>query len=115
MSKEFDIFEINLKRPIEASWKVAGWMLVGVPTAVALVWGVYNPGNLFSVFGVSARRAAITTITETQPIGESLLNGTSGGGFRPGMTEGLQQSDVQYLRPGLERTENPDATATPSE
>ncbi|MBE9178709.1 hypothetical protein IQ268_09065 [Oculatella sp. LEGE 06141] len=98
---KFDVFSINLLNPIEASWKIAGWLMVGIPFMVAVVWGIYNPDNLFSVLGISGRRAGGAFINETRPVGESLLNGASGTGFRPGITGGTQDEQRDSLRPGV--------------
>lgn len=70
-------------------------LIVGVPVGVALVWGVYREDNLFGVIGIAGRRAAGSMIQETTPVGESLLNGTQGNGFRPGK---FGKEDPQPLR-----------------
>lgn len=74
----FDLLNINLRRPLQAVAIGLFWSCAGVPLVVGVVWGVYNQDNIASVLGVSARRAAGSAITETQPVGVKLLKGVSG-------------------------------------
>ncbi|HEY9908973.1 MAG TPA: hypothetical protein V6D18_15355 [Thermosynechococcaceae cyanobacterium] len=93
---KFDLWNLNLKRPFEATAKGLLWVYVLVPIGVAFIWGVYTSDNIAGVLGISARRGTGAFIQETQPIGQSLVNGTSGKGF-------VQKSikpEGESLRPG---------------
>lgn len=105
----FNPLVIDGRRPIEAAWKVGGWIVVGIPLLTSLVWGVYDSNNLMGVLGISGRRAFGSAINDTRPIGESLLNGASGGKFVPG--EGNRsQKNLDSLRPGA--TSEPSSAET---
>jgi hypothetical protein len=80
--------------------------VIGVPVAVAFIWGSYRADNIFSVFGIAARRGGGAVITETRPVGESLLNGATGNGFRPGQYSGA--NDRNSLRPGQQNQNQQD-------
>lgn len=100
MNDRFDPLTISFRRPIESTFKIGGWILV-MPLVVAVVWGIYNPNNFMSVLGISGRRATGAFVQETSPIGESLLNGTTGNGLRPGLSGGTRdgRGDRESLRP----------------
>lgn len=93
---KFNPLVIDGRRPIESVFKIGGWILV-TPAIVALVWGAYQSDSFMGVVGISARRAGGSFVQETRPIGESLVNGTSGKGLRPG---GFDQNNQYELRPG---------------
>ena len=96
-NSRFAVTEIDLKRPLEAASKGLLWFFVLVPVGVAFIWGVYDSSNIAGVLGISARRGTGAFIEETKPIGQTLVNGTSGKGFAPAKQGGTA---AQSLRPG---------------
>ena len=103
MSDRFDPLEISARKPLDAIAKVSFWCCFGIPAGAALIWGIYNPENISSVLGVAARRAGGAAIQETAPVGEALVNGTSGKGLKPGdsgrhqLNQSVRPSEVRNL------------------
>ena len=106
----FAVTEIDLKRPLEAASKGLLWWFVLIPVGAAFIWGSYDSANIAGVLGISARRGTGAFIEETKPIGQTLVNGTSGKGFAPVKANTTAR---QSLRPGAESQETNGAGVTP--
>lgn len=93
----FNPVVIDGRKPIEAIAKFFFWIGVA-PTIGAFVWGISRNDNFMSVIGMAGRRATGAVIVETQPIGESLVNGATGKGLRPGQAQDGTFNET--VRPG---------------
>lgn len=82
-SGNFDPTEINLKRPIEASWKLAGWYIVAIPFFLGLIWGI-GSGNIFQLLGVTGRRVFVGAVAESEPAATEFQQKMYGSDFKPG-------------------------------
>ena len=102
---KFDPRVVDFRRPIEAAFKIGGWIFVA-PTIAAVIWGIYTPNNIMGVIGISGRRAAGGFIEGSRPIGESLMNASEGKGLRPGGTSYQEDTQGQSIRPGNQHRES---------
>lgn len=96
----FDPRVIDGRRPVEAVFKIGGWIFVA-PAIAAAIWGIYSPDNFMSVIGISGRRAAGGFVEGSRPIGETIYNATAGKGVRPGTA----QTDSSSIRPGAQKNQ----------
>lgn len=106
-SNRFKFWEITAARPLEATAKILFITGVAIPVGASLIWGVYDNSNFASVIGIAGRRAGGAAIQETRPIGESLLNGTTGKGLRPGSPQQATPGFDYSIRPGAVPANNP--------
>lgn len=74
----FDPFD-----PVKTPWKTAGygliWLVIIGPFVLGMM-GIYNPKDIFSVLGVSARRGATAAIEESKPAAEVICSQRFGEG-----------------------------------
>lgn len=98
MNGGFKWWEITLARPLEAIAKIS-FAVTMTPFAVAIIWAQVDNNSFASVTGIALRRGGGAFISETAPIGQTLLNGSTGKGLRPG-TPAPNDALNRSIRPG---------------